>query len=170
MKNPHRFLHLTSGLNLSPAFSSRSGNFPFPYIDLFTFIRSEILIDLEYIGHSWHYVVLTMASTVTLMFLLQARIMMNNQRKSLNIALVSEVKTLCLFPLVNILTMGGFTICADIIYNIGIINSLLLSVSMSGLVLGGLSGFAIALVYIKQANVKKNAVLPDVEYTFLLDL
>ncbi len=131
-------------------------------------ISSEVLIDLSYIRSGWHYVILTLASTLTLMFLLQSRNMMKNNKESVTIAPLNELKNLCLFPFFNILTMGGFTICADIIYNMGITNSVLLTMSIVGLVLGGLSGFTGALVYIKQVNIKKNAVSEN-EYVPILD-
>jgi len=94
--------------------------------------------------------------------------MMKNNKESFTAVPINELKNLCLFPFFNILTMGGFTICADVIYNMGITNPVLLTMSIVGLVLGGLSGFTGAFVYIKQVNIKKNAV-SDNGYVAILD-
>jgi len=84
--------------------------------------------------------------------------MIKNQKEALNVAPIAELQALCLYPLFNLVTMGGFTVCADVIFNLGITNHVLLCVSVLGLVLGGLSGLAHSFVYIRQAAVKKNPV------------
>ena len=96
--------------------------------------------------------------------------MIKNNKEASILAPVGELEALCKYPLFNLVTMGGFTVCGDFIFYLGITNNILLIVAVIGIVLGGLAGFVHTAVYMRQINMKKSPISGSSETVALLDL